>query len=98
MREVSLAVKTYVEELTKNSTDDPKDILEALASLNALIVELAKIAIDDDVTFGDKFQALTDMFYISTQMEEFLLSLDEEELRSIIDDYDPFDTLMGLLE
>jgi len=99
MTKPSDLVKHYLEKAIEESSVDKRnaDVIKLIVTINQMIDDLAELTLDVDITFGDKFQAIADMKYLSNFLESTLDNLEAKDLAKLMSN-DPYDRIIDFLK
>lgn len=98
MGEPSEVVRRCLDEAIDEATiQEQTDVLILIGSVNQMIDDLAEIVLDQEITFGQKFQAIIDMNYLSHFLEETMTNLKKEDVIKLMSN-DPYDRIIDFLK
>jgi hypothetical protein len=100
MTKPSELVKEYLQKAIEEASTDGgqnADVIKLIALVNQMIDDLAELILDLDITFGDKFQAIADIKYLSNFLESTMDTLETKDLARLISD-DPYDRIIEFLK
>jgi len=92
-------VKIYLTKAIDDASENDKEaeVLRLISNVNQMIDELAELALDQEITFAEKFQAIEDMHYLSKFLENTMATLKREDIIKLISD-DPYDRIVDFLK
>lgn len=99
MSKPSDVVKEYLGKVIEQASEGRRDtdVLKLINYVNQMIDDLADHILDQEITFGDKFQAIADMKYLGNFLESTMSALEKEDLIKLISD-DPYHKIIDFIK